>query len=103
MRRALLLLALLAACSPQEVADKVTARAAESVVRPVVDDTLTGEQATAATACVIDNATAGELQALARDVGVYAGTSTVATIRGIVARPATQACLGAAGVPPLVL
>lgn len=103
MRRSFVLLALLAlsACSPQEVADKVAARAAETVVRPVVDDGLTGAQADAATNCVITNASPDELRALARDVAVEAGSSTEANIRAIAARPATLACLAQAGLPPL--
>jgi hypothetical protein len=90
-----------AACSPREVADSVTRRAAETVVQPVLDDYMTGPQAQAATACVLDNASVGELQALARDVGVVAGTSTVANVLAIAARPAARQCLDTAGVPPL--
>ena len=88
----------LAACSPQDVADKIGRRTAESVVRPIVDDRLSGAQADAATNCVVQNATAQEVQALVRDVGVYAGTSTEATVWAIVARSETQACLAASGV-----
>ena len=97
-----LLLALIpvtiAACSPQDVADKVARRTAETVVRPIVDDRLAGPQADAATACVVQNASASEIQALVRDVGVYAGTSTEATVWAIVARSETQSCLAASGV-----
>jgi hypothetical protein len=88
----------IAACSPQDVADKVARRTAETVVRPIVDDRLAGPQADAATACVVQNASAAEIQALVRDVGVYAGTSTEATVWAIVARSETQSCLAASGV-----
>ncbi|WP_232489256.1 hypothetical protein [Rhodobacter amnigenus] len=88
----------LAACSPEDVADKIGRRTAETVVRPIVDDRLTGAQADAATRCVVQNATAAEVQSLARDVGVIAGTSTEATVWAIVARSETQSCLAAAGV-----
>ena len=88
----------LAACSPQDVADKIGRRTAETVVRPIVDDRLAGAQAEAATRCVVQNANAAEVQTLARDVGVYAGTSTEATVWAIVARSETQSCLAAAGV-----
>ena len=85
--RAALMLALvpltLAACSPQDMADKIGRRTAETVVRPIVDDRLSGPQADAATQCVVQNATAEEVQALVRDVGVYAGTSTEATVWAI--------------------
>ena len=100
--RPLLMLALLpltlAACSPQDMADKVARRTAETVVRPIVDDRLTGPQAGAATTCVVQNASAAEVQSLVRDVGVYAGTSTEAVVWSIVARSETQACLARAGV-----
>lgn len=88
----------LAACSPEDVADKIGRRTAETVVAPIVDDRLTGVQADAATRCVVANATAAEVQSLARDVGVIAGTSTEATVWAIVARSETQSCLAAAGV-----
>lgn len=93
----------LAACDPAQVADKVGRRAAESVVLPVVSASLPGPQAQSATICVIENASATEVQALARDVAVEAGTSTVQTIRTIGARPETLACLSRAGLPPLRL
>ena len=101
--RALALFALmaLAACDPQQVADKVLARTAEGVVQPVLARELSGPQADAATACVIQSATADEISTLARDVGVSAGSSTVATIRAIALRPSATACFAANGVPPL--
>ena len=92
MKRALLLL-LLAACNPAEVADKVVARTAESVIAPV-----TGA---GAARCIASNATPDELRALARDIGVEAGTSTLATIRAIAGRPATLSCLAQSGLPPV--
>lgn len=81
---------LLAGCDPQVVADKVAARTAEAVIAPVVGDQ--------ATRCIVDNASPAELRGLAVDVGVEAGTTTLANIRAIAARPATLACLAAAGV-----
>jgi hypothetical protein len=94
-------LLLLAACDPQLVADKVLARTAESVVQPVLAREMNGVQADAATRCVIQSADPYEIEQLARDVGVSAGSSTVATIRAISLRPATAACFAANGVPPL--
>lgn len=91
----------LAACDPGEVAGKVTARAAETVVRPVVARGLTGAEADAATACILANASDEERATLARDVAVEAGTLTEANIRAIAARPGTVACLAQAGLPPL--
>ncbi|QUS34850.1 hypothetical protein [Falsirhodobacter algicola] len=101
MRRVAALLLVLAACSPQTVTDSVARRAARSVVNPVVAQYLPSGQAEAATNCVIDNASAGEISTLARDVGTRAGTSTVQTVTGILARPATMQCLGSQGLPAL--
>jgi len=91
----------LAACDPQEVADKAFRRAAESVVMPVVSRDLAAGPAQTATACVLDAARGAELQSLARDLGVEAGTLTVQTIRTIAARPVATACLAASGLAPL--
>lgn len=98
MKRAVILLAL-AACSPQDVADKAIARAAEAVILPVVDDTLTQGQAEGVTRCIVDNAQMSELQSLARDIGTVAGTSTLFTISAVATRPATLACIAEKGFP----
>jgi hypothetical protein len=71
------------------------------VVYPVVNIDLPGEPARLATNCVLDAASPDELELLARDVGVEAGTSTKATIRSIALRPAAQSCFAANGVPPV--
>lgn len=92
----------LGACSPQDVADKVGRRAAASVVMPVVSVNMPSGPAQAATNCIVENASAAEVQALARDVAVVAGTSTKATIRAIALRREAQACFAANGVPPVV-
>jgi hypothetical protein len=81
------------ACNPQAIADKAVARTAESVISPVVGQ--------AATRCIVDNASPDELRDLAVDVGVEAGSSTVANIMAIARRPGTVACLAAAGLPPV--
>ncbi|WP_045387463.1 hypothetical protein [Falsirhodobacter sp. alg1] len=99
MRNAALItfLALLTACT--SVQDSVARRAARSVVNPVVAQYMPSGQATAATDCIINNANAGELSALSRDIGTRAGTSTVQTVMGIIARPATTQCLVSQGLP----
>ncbi len=91
----------LAACDPQEIADKTVRRAAESVVMPVVSRSLAAGPAQSATYCILDAASGAELQSLARDVGVEAGTLTEQTIRAIAARPVAQGCFAAAGLPPV--
>lgn len=97
----LIALVVLAGCDPREVADKAVRRAAETVVMPVVNRDMPSGPAQVATACILDAATGAEIEALARDVGVEAGTLTVASIRSIALRPAAQGCFAASGVPPL--
>ncbi|MDZ4309744.1 MAG: hypothetical protein U1A24_04185 [Cypionkella sp.] len=94
-------LMLLAACDPQVVADKAMRRTAETVVRPVLAQELPGNVAEAATQCVLDAAGTDEIRALARDVGVEAGTLTVQNIRNLATRPTAAACFARNGVPPL--
>ena len=94
-------LVLLAACDPQELADKAMRRTAESVVMPVVSRDMPSGVADVATRCILDSASAFEIESLARDVGVEAGTLTVQTIRTIAQRPAVTGCFAAGGVPPL--
>lgn len=94
-------LLVLVACDPAEMADKTLRRAAEQVVFPVVNIDMPAGPAEAATRCVLQTATADEVQLLARDIGVEAGSSTKATIRDIALRPAAQACFVASGVPPI--
>lgn len=94
-------LAALAACSPDELAGKVSRRAAESVVQPVVNIDMPAGVADQATACILDSASPDEVEALARDVGVEAGSSTKARIRELALRPSAQSCFAAHGVPPI--
>lgn len=92
----------LAACDPAELVNTTLKRTAHSVVFPVVNIDMPAEPARLATKCILDAASQDELEVLARDVGVEAGTSTKATIRQIALRPAAQACFAANGVPPVV-
>lgn len=91
----------LAACSPQTVADSVARRTARTVVLPVVEQYMPGPAAKGVTTCIIDNATAQELNALARDVGVRAGTTTVQNVMTVATRPETIRCLQTSGLPLL--
>ena len=90
MKRFALIFIALAGCDPQTVLDKTIARTAESVISAVTGSDVAN--------CVVDNAEPVELQVLARDVGVQAGTRTTAIIRGILARPETQTCLARANL-----
>ncbi|WP_431300825.1 hypothetical protein [Tabrizicola sp. BL-A-41-H6] len=102
MRWAILLAVLpLAACDPQVFADKTMRQVAEQVVLPVVNLDMPAGPAQLATNCILDAASPDEVRLLARDVGVEAGTSTMATIREIALRPSAQACYSANGVPPI--
>ena len=98
---ALLAVSVTAACDPQVLADKAMRRTAESVVRPVMARELPGNVAEAATQCVLDAAGTDEIRALARDVGVEAGSLTVQNIRNLATRPSATACFARIGVPPL--
>ena len=60
-------------------------------------------QAETATSCVLRNATPAEIDGLARDVATRAGTVTVAQIRSIGDRPATQGCLAAQELAPIAV
>lgn len=102
MKRILLATLFLAACDPQQVSDKVARRAAQSVVQPVINIDMPAGPAEAATDCILDQATSAEVQALARDFGVEAGSSTKARIRELALRPGAKACFAARGVPPLL-
>jgi len=90
---------MLAACDPAELADKAVRRAAESVVVAVVSVDMPTAQAQTATDCILNAATAYEIETLARDVGVVAGSLTRSTIREIALRPAAQACFVANSIP----
>ena len=75
----------LAACSPQEVADKVVARTAQTVISPVMGPK--------AALCIVEGADPAELRAIAVDFGVEAGTTTVRNIMAIATRPTVAACI----------
>jgi HAMP domain-containing protein len=97
------LLVIVAACSPAALATDVTKRAARTVVLPVLSATTPAPADALATDCVIANATNAELNDLARDLGVRAGTTTTDNIRLILSKPSTQACIAGQGlVQPVV-
>lgn len=98
---ALLAAVTLAACDPADLADQTVRRAAAEVVEDVVARDLPPAVAKAATECILQAATIEEQRALARDIGVEAGTQTKENIRNLALRPAAQACFAASGVPPV--
>lgn len=102
MRRAapfLLVFALLAACSPQDMARDVSERTAATVIFPVVNQSMPEPQARAVTTCLTNAASQVQLEVLMRDVGTRAGTDTVRNVRAIAARPSAQSCMAAQGLP----
>lgn len=92
---------LLAACDPQAMVDGTVRRTAGEVVEAVVIKEMPAAPAKAATECILQAASIEEQRALARDLGVEAGTQTKENIRNLALRPAAQACFAASGVPPL--
>lgn len=89
----------LAACDPAQAVDDLGRRTAETVVKPIVDDSMTEPQAAIVTRCVVQNATSDEVRGLIRDVGNPAGTATISAVRDILVRPATLGCVTQAGLP----
>ena len=92
----------LTACNPMDLADAATKRAARVVVVAVLVQELPQPVAEQAADCIIDAASPAELRALAADIGVSAGTQTVANIRNLALRPAATQCMAAAAVPALI-
>ncbi|MFN3606182.1 MAG: hypothetical protein ACK4SS_03155 [Cypionkella sp.] len=91
----------LAACNPIDLADQATDRAARAVIVSVIGQELPAPVAEKAATCIIDAATPAELRAVARDLGVSAGTQTVQNITNLATRPDAIACFAKAAVPPL--
>lgn len=92
---------MLAACDPMDLANEASKRAALAVVVPVLSQELPTPMAKTAAKCIVNAASPEEARALAADIGVMAGTQTVANIRNLALRPAAVGCLTAAGVPAL--
>jgi hypothetical protein len=99
--RALAVLGLLAACSPQQVTEDVTRAAARSVVVPVLMQQYREPEAEIVSDCILTYAAPSEVQAVARDVGNRAGTLTVQNIRIMAMRPAVASCVTSRGLLPI--
>lgn len=93
----------LAACDPAAMRTDMAGRAAQSVILNVLVNQYPRPAAEVATACILTHATPAETEALARDVGTRAGTSTVANIRAVADRPETVQCLTARGLAPVAV
>jgi hypothetical protein len=103
MRAVLFLTLMLSACGTGALTGRLQDSAARSVVVNVLINQYPKPEAEQATECLLRNASAEERDALARDVGARAGTTTVARIAAIAARPATAQCVAGRGLAPLRL
>ncbi len=90
-----------AACSPQ-AQDDIARQAARSAITPVIQDKFPGVPVQPAVDCVINNATAPQIRALAVDAVAGATASTVEIVTQIVSKPETLTCLAADGLPALL-
>ena len=101
MRKALILSLLLAACSPQSQ-DQIARSAAKSTVSRVVAEQFPGGPVQPSIDCIIDNASATQIYALAADSVTGPTASTVEVVRDIVQRPETIRCLSTQGLAALM-
>ncbi len=91
----------LAACSPQ-AQDQIAREAARSAITPVVAERFPGVPVEPAIDCIINNANAAQIRALAADAVLGATESTVQIVSDIVSRPETLSCLASEGLPALL-
>jgi len=103
MRFALILiLALLSACTT-EMRDELARDAAKSAVRPVLAERFPGLPLEPATDCIIDNASADEILALAGDAVTGPTANTVEIVGRIATRSGTISCLAEEGLSAILL
>lgn len=100
MKRALLALACVAACTPAS-RDELTRDAARAVIFPLVDRQFPGVPLDRSLDCVIANATSDELLALASDSATGPTASTREIVGNIATRSATLQCIATEGLPAL--
>ncbi|WP_023852469.1 hypothetical protein [Ponticoccus alexandrii] len=102
-RRAALLILILgaAACSAQSQ-DAIAREAARSTVNRVVVERFPGVPVQPAIDCVIDNASAQQIYALAVDTVGGPTESSIQIVSEIAARPETLSCLANRGLPALL-
>ena len=91
----------LAACSPQ-AQYQIARNAARSAITPVVQERFPGVPLQPALNCIIDNANAAQINALAADAVLGATESTAQIVTDIVSKPETLTCLAAEGLPALL-
>lgn len=89
------------ACS-QQAQDEVARETARSAIAPVIQNKFPGVPVQPAVDCIIDNATAQQIRALAVDAVAGPTASTVETVTQIVSKPETLTCLTDVGLPALL-
>jgi len=97
----LVLLALLAGCNTP-IGTEVTRAAAKSVVDAEVQRRFPGAPVAPLTDCVIDNATADEIIAVAAGAATGPDARTSEIVGGVLQRPETVSCVVAEGLPTLL-
>jgi hypothetical protein len=101
LRKILLPILFLAACSA-ESQDEIARSAARSTTSKIVVEQFPGVPVQPALDCIINNATATQIYALAADSVTGPTESTVQIVREIVSKPETLTCLAAEGLPALI-
>ena len=101
MRLALAVGLVLAGCTVQQQ-DQIARDAARSAITPVLIERFPGLPLEPALNCVIDNASAVQIRALALDSVAGPTESTVQIVTDIVSQPETLTCLAAEGLPALL-
>jgi hypothetical protein len=100
-KRVIFLVGLLAACSPQ-AQDEIARNAARSALTPVVAERFPGVPLQPTLDCLIDNANAQQIRALAADAVIGPSENTVQIARDIASQPDTLRCLATSGLPALL-
>lgn len=102
MRLAFATILVLAGCSVQQQ-DQIARDAARSTITPVLIERFPGVPLEPALNCVIDNASAVQIRALALDGLTGATESTVQIVTDIISKPETIQCLATRGLPALLI
>lgn len=100
-RSAVIALVVVSACSPQ-AQDQIARDAARSAITPVLVERFPGVPLEPALDCVIDNANAVQIRALALDSVTGPTESTAQIVSDIVTKPETLQCLAIEGLPALL-
>ncbi|MBT8458818.1 MAG: hypothetical protein KJN60_04025 [Boseongicola sp.] len=100
-RLALLAAVTLTACTSAQQ-DNLARDAAKQAVRPVLEERFPGVPVEAASDCIIDNANAQEILALAADAVTGPTASTAEIVIRIASRPETIECIATDGLPAIL-